>query len=83
LGSLKELLKLPNAGLVLALLLARCVVTTILFEITFLAGCLDALCYFNAPRPFPISELCGEAIVGFLGEPGYVGHGDDSNTRSD
>ena len=67
---LEQVLELAHAGLVLALLLAGCVVAAVLLEVTLVAGGRNAVLDLLAGRTLTVGELRHEAVVGLLGQPG-------------
>jgi hypothetical protein len=75
--------QLADAGLLLALLLARGVVAAVLLEVALLAAGVDLGCNDRAVRD-QLVEFLLEPIVGILGQPGRLGirHGHHSSSLS-
>ena len=67
--SFEQVLELLDARLVLSLLVACCVVTAILTEVTLIACLRDAVNDFLAVRAGEVLQLLGEAVEGVLSEP--------------
>src|SRR5690606_40239938 len=79
----QELLRLADAGLLLALLLARGVVAAVLLEVALFAAGVDLSCDNRAVGDQLVESLL-EPVVGFLGQPGRLGvrHGHHSSGLS-
>src|SRR6266567_5002587 len=80
----QDVLQLVDAGLLLALLLLRRVVTAVLAQVTLVPGRLDLLGDLDAAGPGEVVQLRLEPVVRLLGKPGDgviagLGHGYSSD----